>query len=109
MPSHGDKSNVKLDPADNLEVISLGLSRTGTTSLQFALDKLDFGPCHGGVDVFRSPERRDGFAYVFEEINKGHWDADSPELSRRIRELMRGFRSTTDVPLPYLVQETVAT
>lgn len=44
--AHGDLTGTTLDPNVNLEVIALGLSRTGTTSLQLALTKLGFGPSH---------------------------------------------------------------
>lgn len=44
--AHGDLTGKTLDLQVNLEVIALGLSRTGTTSLQLALTKLGFGPSH---------------------------------------------------------------
>ncbi|KAI7233533.1 hypothetical protein KC343_g3415 [Hortaea werneckii] len=106
--AHGDQSGLKLDHAANLEVISLGLSRTGTTSLQFALEKLGFAPCHGGIILFRNPVAREGFKEIFTKTISGEWKAGDAALSRRLRELMQGYRSTTDMPLPYLPQETYA-
>ena len=44
--SHGDLTGTSLDPTVNLEVIGVGLSRTGTTSVQAALTKLGFAPSH---------------------------------------------------------------
>ena len=45
---HGD-SQWFSDSDAQLEVIGLGLSRTGTTSVRAALDILGFGPVHHGV------------------------------------------------------------
>jgi Sulfotransferase domain len=39
-----------------LKVIGSGLGRTGTKSLQTALNMLGFGPCHHMVEVFAHPE-----------------------------------------------------
>ncbi|GAB1741946.1 hypothetical protein NU219Hw_g7346t1 [Hortaea werneckii] len=105
---HGDHLDLKLDQTANLEVISLGLSRTGTTSVQFALDKLGFAPCHGGVVLFRDPVAREGFKEVFSNLITGKWKAGDAALSRRLKQLMQGYRSTTDMPLAYLSRETYA-
>ncbi|KAI7465107.1 hypothetical protein KC357_g7725 [Hortaea werneckii] len=106
--AHGDQSDLQLDHTVNLEVISLGLSRTGTTSMQFALEKLGFAPCHGGIVLFRNPVAREGFEEVFSNLITGKWKAGDAALSRRLRQLMQGYRSTTDMPLPYLSRETYA-
>ena len=45
--AHGDIAGIKLDPSVELQVIDVGLSRTGTTSLQAALTMLGFTPTHG--------------------------------------------------------------
>jgi hypothetical protein len=45
---HGDSQWYPGSNAE-LEVIGLGLSRTGTTSIRAALDMLGFGPVHHGV------------------------------------------------------------
>lgn len=39
-----------------LKVVASGLGRTGTKSLQSALNILEFGPCHHMVEVFVHPE-----------------------------------------------------
>ncbi len=39
-----------------LKVVGAGLGRTGTKSLQSALNMLGFGPCHHMVEVFAHPE-----------------------------------------------------
>ncbi|KAK3627906.1 hypothetical protein LTR22_022571 [Elasticomyces elasticus] len=104
--AHGDLSTTKLDPTINLEVICLGLPRTGTTSLQAALTILGFGPCHQGVDLFRNPARNEAFISLFQRLNAGTWHTGHPTLSARLRELMQGYRSTTDNPICVLGPET---
>lgn len=47
--AHGRFENVEPVENVNLQVINLGLSRTGTTSVSAALEILGFGPCHQGV------------------------------------------------------------
>ncbi|MCE9522575.1 MAG: sulfotransferase family protein [Alphaproteobacteria bacterium] len=39
-----------------LKVVGSGLGRTGTKSMQTALNMLGFGPCHHMVEVFAHPE-----------------------------------------------------
>jgi hypothetical protein len=39
-----------------LKVVGSGLGRTGTKSMQTALNRLGFGPCHHMVEVFAHPE-----------------------------------------------------
>lgn len=46
--AHGDSQWFE-DSTAEFEVIGLGLSRTGTTSLREALNMLGFGPVHHGV------------------------------------------------------------
>jgi hypothetical protein len=45
---HGDSQWTPESTAE-FEIIGLGLSRTGTTSLRAALDMLGLGPVHHGV------------------------------------------------------------
>ena len=103
--AHGDLTGTKRDPNVNLEVIGVGLSRTGTTSLQAALTKLGYTPSHQGVDLFRSVPRTEDFIDLYTKIISGVWKAGDPVLTNRIRELMRGYRSSTDVPVYPLVKE----
>ena len=46
---HGAHSRVAADGDGELQVINLGLSRIGTTSMHIALEMLGFGPGHQGV------------------------------------------------------------
>jgi len=56
-----------------LKIVGSGLGRTGTKSLQSALNTLGFGPCHHMVEVFAHPESM----ALWIEAGKGRpdWDA----------------------------------
>jgi hypothetical protein len=56
-----------------LKVIGSGLGRTGTKSLQTALNMLGFGPCHHMVEIFAHPQT----APLWIAASKGQpdWDA----------------------------------
>ena len=42
-----------------LKVIGAGFGRTGTSSLQGALEELGFGPCYHMYEVFTNPGNAD--------------------------------------------------
>ncbi|GAB3896551.1 sulfotransferase family protein [Kibdelosporangium lantanae] len=69
-----------------LEVIGAGFGRTGTNSLQLALERLGFGPCYHMLEVIR---RQDSYE---------RWDhalaADPVSWDR----VLTGFKSTVDWP-----------
>ncbi len=44
-----------------MKIIGAGLGRTGTMSLQAALQQLGFGPCHHMTEVFAHPEQVEGW------------------------------------------------
>lgn len=128
---HGD-SQWRPDSDAEFEVIGLGLSRTGTTSLRAALDMLGFGPVHHGVvspiypervpskkqaanhmknqEIFRRPDYRerviDFIRYLKE--NPQETKKPGPETVKRLRTLTKGYRSTLDGPICDLVPELVA-
>lgn len=104
----GDHTKSKFDPNDNLEVVSLGLPRTGTTSLYAALESLGFGPCHQGIDLFRSTARNEAFIDFWARALDGRWRPGDPKLNARLHELMQGYRSVTDMPIFSLPDEVYA-
>lgn len=68
-----------------LEVVGTGLGRTGTKSLQIALNQLGFGPCHHMTEVFAAPE---SFAlWTAAGSGPGDWET-----------IFKGFRSAVDYP-----------
>ena len=68
-----------------LEVIGSGLGRTGTKSLQTALNLLGFGPCHHMIEVFLHPETME----LWIEAGAGRPDWD---------RIFTGYRSAVDFP-----------
>ncbi|MEQ4725070.1 sulfotransferase family protein [Nonomuraea sp. B19D2] len=69
-----------------MDVIGVGLGRTGTHSLKFALERLGFGPCCHMYDLMAAPE-------------KAHpWLAAARGEQVDWREVCQEYRSTTDFP-----------
>lgn len=69
-----------------LKIIGAGFGRTGTQSLQRAIESLGFGPCHHMYEVRRSP----GLTATWQAIVDGgpaDWDA-----------VFKGYQSTVDWP-----------
>lgn len=69
-----------------LNVIGAGFPRTGTKSLQLALNELGFGPCHHMSEIFPHPDQ----ALLWTRKYSGEaldWD-----------EVLKGYSSLTDAP-----------
>jgi hypothetical protein len=58
-----------------LKLINAGLGRTGTTSLQVALDRLGFGPCYHMFDIVSSEERLEQWEKIVCDAQRPDWDA----------------------------------
>ncbi len=56
-----------------LKIVGSGLGRTGTKSMQTALNMLGFGPCHHMVEVFAHPESM--ALWIEAGHGRGDWDA----------------------------------
>ena len=77
----------------SLSVIGAGFGRTGTFSLNLALELLGFGPCHHMDDVIQSEQQKSWFLAA----GKGalvDWD-----------EVYAGFNSAVDWPTCYFWRE----
>ena len=68
-----------------LEIIGSGLGRTGTKSMQTALARLGFGPCHHMVEVLTHPQTMP--LWIDAARGAKNWDA-----------LFEGYRSMVDWP-----------
>jgi hypothetical protein len=68
-----------------LKVVGAGLGRTGTKSLQTALNMLGFGPCHHMVEVFANPESMG--LWIEAGAGRPDWDA-----------IFKGYVSMVDYP-----------
>ncbi|WP_448506340.1 sulfotransferase family protein [Immundisolibacter sp.] len=78
-----------------LDVLGIGMGRTGTASLKLALEQLGFGPCHHMLELFQRP----GDAALWQARARGEavsWDA-----------LLGGFHSTVDWPSAHFWRELV--
>jgi Sulfotransferase domain len=82
--------------APAVAVIGVGLPRTGTASLQAALDELGFGPCYHMFELIRRP-RRAPLWLAAAEGQPVDWAA-----------VLAGYRSTVDFPGAYFWRDLVA-
>ena len=78
-----------------LKVVGSGLGRTGTKSLQSALNILGFGPCHHMVEVFAHPETMS--LWVAAGCGKPDWEA-----------IFAGYASMVDYPGAHYWRELAA-
>ncbi len=101
-----------------LKIVGSGLGRTGTKSMQTALNMLGFGPCHHMVEVFAHPEsiplwieagagRPDwdaifaGYQSMVDYPGAGHWKAladyyPDAKVLHTVRDPDRWFESTQE-------------
>jgi hypothetical protein len=83
-----------------LEVIGSGLGRTGTKSMQSALNRLGFGPCHHMVEVLTQPQTMPLWVAAAQNAKTGsatNWD-----------QLFEGYRSMVDWPGVQYWRELIA-
>jgi sulfotransferase family protein len=69
-----------------MKVIGAGLGRTGTASLQSALEELGFGPCYHMTEVFANPEHADFWRAAWRG-EPADWDG-----------VLGGYEATVDWP-----------
>src|SRR5215471_12939071 len=69
----------------SLQVIGVGLGRTGTMSLKLALERLGLGPCYHMAELMMNPERT--ALWIAAADGKPDWEA-----------VFAGYSSTTDYP-----------
>ncbi|WP_214411904.1 sulfotransferase family protein [Sphaerisporangium fuscum] len=79
-----------------LEVIGVGMGRTGTYSLKVALERLGHGPCHHMASLGGDLDRIHG------------WEAAARGEQVSWEELLRGYRATVDWPACYFWEELTA-
>ncbi len=70
-----------------LKVIGAGYGRTGTKSLQDALEMLGLGPCYHMVEVFKNPQAFDWWAEAADDPAHADWG-----------KIFAGYNSTVDWP-----------
>ncbi|KAK7984160.1 hypothetical protein PG989_011562 [Apiospora arundinis] len=97
----------KPDPSRSLEVIGAGYSRTGTSSMQLALERLVDGPIyHGGTQIWLSGDDKRtklwGLACDAKFIQH-----DAALTKKLVREAVRGYAGLVDIPGVWFVPELV--
>ncbi|OAP62185.1 hypothetical protein AYL99_04388 [Fonsecaea erecta] len=87
---------------DTIEVIGIGLPRTGTSSLQGALQILGYNPCHHMVSDWLSDANGRGQRWMeaWNETNKAKKHA-------MIRDLLKGYKAVVDFPASIMVEDFV--
>ncbi|KAH9892261.1 P-loop containing nucleoside triphosphate hydrolase protein [Xylariomycetidae sp. FL2044] len=95
----------KPDLSREVEVIGAGYSRTGTSSLQIALEKLIGGPVyHGGTQIWTSGD--DARVKLWGQACDAKFVARDRELTMKlVREAARGYAGLVDVPCIFFVSE----
>jgi hypothetical protein len=78
-----------------LKIVGSGLGRTGTKSLQSALNILGFGPCHHMVEVFANPQTMD--LWIAAGAGRADWDT-----------IFAGYASVVDYPGAHYWREIAA-
>jgi hypothetical protein len=78
-----------------LKVVGTGLGRTGTKSMQTALNMLGVGPCHHMVEVFGHPESMN--LWIDAAEGRPNWEA-----------IFDGYQSVVDYPGAYFWRELTA-
>ena len=78
-----------------IKIIGSGLGRTGTKSLQTALNMLGMGPCHHMAEVFLQPETMP--LWVAAADGNPEWD-----------RIFAGYASAVDYPAAAYWRELVA-
>lgn len=71
---------------ENVKIIGAGFGRTGTQSLQRAIEMLGFGPCHHMYEVRRNPQLTAAWQAIAEG-GTADWDS-----------IFKGYHSTVDWP-----------
>ncbi|KAK8075147.1 hypothetical protein PG997_009810 [Apiospora hydei] len=98
----------KPDPSrSSLEVIGAGYSRTGTSSMQLALEKLVDGPIyHGGTQIWLSGDDRRTKLWAL-ACDAKYVQHDAALTRKLVREAVRGYAGLVDIPGIWFVPELV--
>ncbi|VDK41478.1 unnamed protein product [Dibothriocephalus latus] len=81
--------------AESMVFIGAGMMRTGTRSLQAALEKLYDGPCYHTFDsMLHTPQDLQFWVESLEDMERGVSQTDPAYWDR----LLHGYQGTTDFP-----------
>ena len=97
-----DEPRLKREPNRPMKVLALGLSRTGTESLKFALEKLGYNGVYHGLDI------KGNQAMVWTQL----WDAKTVPPTKKIGavdfdKVIGNCEAVTDAPCCMFAKELV--
>jgi Sulfotransferase domain len=83
--------------SEGLQVIGVGMHRTGSMSVKAALERLGFGPCYHGMEALRRSTDGEHWLAAYETGGAVDWSL-----------IFQGYRSTLDWPTIYFWEELAA-
>ena len=109
----GQKASKPGPPSTRMQVLALGIPRTGTSSMSAALEILLQEPsCHGGAQLLESSMGHMRQWLVVHEISRNAKQsgrhitkAEQSRIKIMLARLYRGFASCSDTPAFYYAQE----
>jgi hypothetical protein len=82
---------------DGLQVIGVGMHRTGSMSVKAALERLGYGPCYHGMEALRRSRDGDHWMAAYEAGGQYDWS-----------RIFAGYRATMDWPTIYFWEQLAA-
>jgi hypothetical protein len=80
--------------SEGLQVIGVGMHRTGSMSVKAALERLGFGPCYHGMEALRRCTDGDHWLAAYEAGGEIDWSV-----------IFEGYRATLDWPTIYFWEQ----
>jgi hypothetical protein len=80
--------------SEGLQVIGVGMHRTGSMSVKAALERVGFGPCYHGMEALRRSTDGDHWLTAYEANGEVDWSV-----------IFEGYRATLDWPTIYLWEQ----
>ena len=80
--------------SEGLQVIGVGMHRTGSMSVKAALERLGFGPCYHGMEALRRCRDGDHWLAAYEAGGEIDWSV-----------IFEGYRATLDWPTVYFWEQ----
>lgn len=90
-----------------MQVLSLGMPRTGTLSMRVVLEKLGYTKTHHGYDIPANPD----VAAAWGKLVDAKWPADGVEgrVAREMfDEVLGDYRALTNAPPVYFAEDLIA-
>ena len=83
--------------SEGLQVIGVGMHRTGSMSVKAALERLGFGPCYHGMEALRRATDGEHWLAAYEAGGEFDWSV-----------IFEGYRATMDWPTIHFWEQLVA-